>query len=197
MYKMWLYYLKVRGLESSLKKGEKAMEIDQNSWHAKLYFWCLSIWARFKSGDHSERYYWRFSQKTNLCLYIRSIVIWMPLVVLLHLLLLVYAIGVLSIPLFTFGWGYIYFLASIVIATAGIYLWVRYLHEKPKSELDYQKLYKEREEKERKRERKMALKANKPPSFTEVLIEWIKAKKSAICPIIDFSGQAKEESHEN
>lgn len=166
------------------------MEIDRNSWHAKVYLWCLRIWAKFKYGrGHTDsEYYYCFTEKTNLCLYIRAIIVWMPLVVLLHLFLLAYAIGILSIPFFTFGWGYVKFLATAavtlaVLAVVGIFLAKKLitLEEESREERDarFKAKRQRREEKERR-------KVKKSPSFTQVILEWARAKKAKICPIIDL-----------
>lgn len=167
------------------------MEIDRNSWHARLYLWCLRIWAKFRYGyGHTDSaYYYRFTEETNLCLYIRAIVVWMPLVVLLHLFLLAYAIGVLSIPFLTFGWNYIGFLIVAFAAVAIVPVIGSLLTKKlkPAERLDYrEKEHKENLEREAKQEAKKRRKAERSPSFTRVVIEWAKAKKAKICPIINL-----------
>ncbi|MGD0977323.1 MAG: hypothetical protein ABR875_03460 [Minisyncoccia bacterium] len=172
--------------------------IDPDSWHAKLYFWCLALWAKFRSGSDGEYYFDIFTEKTNLCLYIRAIVIWMPLVILLHLLLLACAIYALLIPFRTFGWSYIYFclsLAIVVGSVAGLMILLK-RRNKDKAKPEPKNYYAELLMAEHERERKRALKAKKSPSFMKIMIAWIKSKKAGICPMIFFA-KSEGGSHGN
>lgn len=148
------------------------MYIDPQSWHARLFFLCLNIWLKFKTG--SSNIPSRLREGTNICFYIRSIVVWMPLVFLTHILVAAGSVYVLVIhPLKTFGYVYFTNTALLIVALAGLIVfmiglvWCIVTISNKAEELT-------------KREVRDGLTAR------GVVMEWFEAKSSKICKFVTF-----------
>ena len=85
------------------------LNVSKASWHYKIYQWAVDFWF-----DFMDRGYWhesdraRLKRVSNLCFYMRVIIVWVPLVVLLHLSVLVSGwVTFVTIPNALFGpaWG--------------------------------------------------------------------------------------------
>lgn len=65
-------------------------------WHASLYVTTRIVWNRFMC----RRDWWRDTETTNRCLYIRTLLVYLPLLVLIYvgLALTVFGIAVVAIP---------------------------------------------------------------------------------------------------
>lgn len=76
------------------------MYLNKNRWFVRLFSWSLGLWAQF-NGNVNE---YRHQERTNLCHFARVIVVYMPLVLLLHLLLVVTAfVALIATPIHLFG----------------------------------------------------------------------------------------------
>ncbi len=97
---------------------------DPNQLHVKFYFWCLDVWDAFLRTRTSRRMY-------NQCQYIRTILIWMPLALIVNVAFWVYAFYVLVyFPFIRFGAvgsGVIYLMVVFVF---GVILFCAYVKEK-------------------------------------------------------------------
>ncbi|MFH1769157.1 MAG: hypothetical protein ABH833_00635 [Parcubacteria group bacterium] len=160
------------------------MYIDPNSWHAKLFFMCLSIWSKFKTGD--KRIPRRYERGTNLCFYVRTITVWAPLVILLHLAFVVATVWTFTLlPISLFGFlgfaktgGYIIVLC--LLATGIVY----------GINLAGPRVKEVGESINRRTQPTVDNAVEKGSSAIEVAVEWFKARKQQICPFISFQGGA-------
>ncbi|HVZ10980.1 MAG TPA: hypothetical protein VG941_00940 [Candidatus Paceibacterota bacterium] len=160
--------------------------IEKESWHAKLFFWSLAIWLKFKEGQSSSPEGLRlYYHGTNLCFYIRTIVIWMPMVLALHAALLSAAVYVIVIlPFRFFGWSYALFWGFWVLIVGGAFLggvlssyfWKK-SSEWRRRRRDFQRLN---------RLKQLDCSLNQGLSGIQVARAWISARKEKICPFISF-----------
>lgn len=167
---------------------DRDLLIEKKSWHARLFFWSLRVWLRFKYGDgwKYDKQLHRHSRSTNLCFYVRTMAVWMPLVLALHLALVVwilYVAFVLPAHLFSIvSTAKLYELFVISLAGSWAIFWsVNWFWDnklEPKIE--------QRRQTAKVRKRAKALESKTGLSASEVLVEWVKARKRDICPFITF-----------
>ena len=161
------------------------MTIEKNTWHAKLFFWSLRVLRKFRDGQDWNKEVLEkdlLKNGTNLCEYIRITFLWMPLVVLLHVVfygMIVAAFLVVPIALFgvksylkttgTFiGAG----IAIIIILISIVFICEQFsFHIAP---------------------RIRKVKRGEFSGFAKVFSEWVKAKKERVCPIVQFVENEKE-----
>lgn len=96
------------------------LNLNPKSWHARLYRWTQVSWDRFMfrgNTDESDH------TTTNLCLFIRALVLKLPLLVGLYLAAAYYAVFVIFLyPMSTVGGGsYLEFLLWLSIIIIGIF----------------------------------------------------------------------------
>ena len=95
------------------------IELNETTWAGRIYAFAIGIWDAFTMGDNDARH-------TNLCTYIRTVFIWLPLVIVTHVAFVLWVGYVLVyFPITTFGYGYGTFwlwIAGIVAAFGLIYL---------------------------------------------------------------------------
>lgn len=157
------------------------MILDKNSWHARLYSWTAWNWLRFRGYDpdlrrHADRF--ENLSNTNLCQYIRTLFIQLPLLILLHGLLAVavgYALFWHPIALFgSYSWLSVIGISLCVAAAAIAVIGLIYLgfvsSDKVKSAIEtyIDKL------------------ANTPPGIIRLTIQWFKDRHDNICSIIQL-----------
>lgn len=145
------------------------MNLNIDCWHVRLFFWSLGIWDEFRENNTAYLY----NDGTSICHFVRVICVYMPLVLLLHLALLVFAIlTVIAQPIYLFGWiGYGYILAgvaAIIITPFCVKVVLRKRREKT--------------------DRVGASEAIRvyEPGFWEILWVWFIAIKKKICPNLIF-----------
>jgi hypothetical protein len=157
------------------------MELQSSQWHVRLYLWSRETWLHFWG-----RYFYEYQEKrTNLCLYIRTLLVWMPLVVVLHLAVAAWLIFTfIYLPVVTFGLlplgvavaktaGVIVVLAGVVfIVVFGLAALSEFFESKPISAEE--------------RRQRAAEKAAKPPGMIAVVGSYVVAKKRQICPTIQL-----------
>src|SRR5438067_1640685 len=100
------------------------MNLPKDVWYVKLFRACLYLWASFRCGESWERdgFIATHEHRTNLCFFVRTITVWAPLVIVLHVLAYGAAIAALAIvPIYFFGAGG-YGHALIVLAVIGVAL---------------------------------------------------------------------------
>lgn len=168
------------------------MELDRNCWYVRLFFWSLEIVDEFTDGN---RVYDAEKEGTNLCPFMRTILICMPLIFLLHAVVIaaaVYALTALPIRLFG-GWAYVWAIigiACVLLMILVIKFTLKALAKRALSRQDSQQQEEEKEEPERP-SRVAVEKETSGPSFSAVLREYIVAIHKKVCPMIVFK-QSKE-----
>ena len=153
------------------------MRLNLNQWHVKLYFWCLDVWDSFQ-----ENYTTR--DRANLCQYIRTIFVWMPLTLAAHIGFVLFTFYVLLYyPGTHFGAvGTIsgYFTVALIIGAFILYFKVE------------DKLKERRLKKEEQASADVVEKEEKAPGFIEIVWLYLVTTKKKFCPTIEFSKDAKE-----
>lgn len=177
--------------------GRAELFVDKKSWHARLFFWSLCIWLKFKYGQYWKGQLSKYERQTNLCFYMRTIIVWMPLVLGLHLMVwgaLFYVSFILPGELFgfkAFGKFWLFVLLAAALVAAVIFGGIVYEENiEPKIRPKIRSYVRKRKEEKR------AAVAAKPPepkgmSGWEVLITWLVARKQAICPFISFQKEVR------
>ena len=150
------------------------MNISKESSMGKLFFWALGICEKFT--DRSLEY--KFRNQTNLCHFVRTVFVYTPIILLLQLLFWVGAVTCLIVvPAYMFGFAG--FLKTTGLVLAGIVLVILLLflifligegYSRTRNWIS-----------DFKHGRKRA------PTPLSITVDWVKAKKQKICPIIRFS----------
>ena len=163
------------------------MELNPNVWYVRLFFWSFEIWSAFLEGDYARDRSHMEKNGTNLCFFIRVMVVYMPLVLLLHLGLVVVAvISLTALPIYLFGgiaYGWILATTAMVV---GIIWGVKTMRQhRLRRARDMASLidYVEVEEEPVASQVDTALKG---PGFFEVVWAYIVAAKKQVCPSINF-----------
>lgn len=168
------------------------MQLNLESWHVRLFFWALGIWDEFRNKDSRQIF---VRKQTNLCHYVRVLLVWMPFVLSIHAALvagIIWTFIILPINLFSitgYGWTIAVIIGLTVVVFAIVYFlkmlgWFLYLMRVARG-------------KRLEVERKKRLEVERPdtgPGFWEVLKTWMKAKKARMCPIINFAIPKVEEA---
>ena len=169
------------------------MNLALNVWYVRWFFWSLGILYQFKDV-YSVPWKIEDTQKrgTNLCMFVQSMLIWAPLVIILHLVLYGSALAALTaIPIYFFGfWGYAWGVGSIggviavIVAALWCLKWSIEQREKRRAAANTQK----------KEEKPSSKKAPSAPSFFTIFWRWIVAKKQKFCLLIAFTKPTKEQT---
>ena len=154
------------------------MDLNRSKWYVRWYFWSHGICDEFL--DHGDTQ-WRIEQNgTNLCAFMRVILIYAPLILLLHAIVYAGALTTITVlPIWLFGLksyalvvGAILFLIILVILVTNLVMW---LLDKRRAGINAQE---------------QAVKTTSAdasdPGFVRVLGKWVVAKKRKICPLITF-----------
>jgi len=150
------------------------MYISQNSWHFQLYKFTKMIVERFKGNSYWDSV--STSKAINLCPYMRTILIWGPLVITFYALMYAFGIYVLLYLPITMTNGaailntgaFILFCAIIGGTMLGIFLLSTHLT------IGFT-------EKRRERREQMEAQGIKPSGFFVILKEYLKSLKSKTC----------------
>lgn len=151
------------------------MDINPKSWHAWVFRACLVIWERFKGVDN----WWLHRRSTNVCHYLRVMLVWAPLVVAIHVAVAAWVVWcTVLLPMELFGaLGYLRAIALClglvvgVVAGGGALFWgLTKLGRIPPFRG-----------------------ATHRGGFLDVLAERAVAAKHRVCPSIRFATPASEE----
>jgi hypothetical protein len=167
------------------------MELSLDQWHVRLYLWSRETWLHFLGKNFSEIR----EKRTDLCTYIRTLFVWIPIVFLAHIAV--------------FGWlGYVFlylpittydmvplgiFLAKAVGMIVGIVavcfaiLLVSFLISERRKKRE-ERMAEERVKKETENER---------PGFVMIIAIYLRAKKQKICPTIMLVNPVRKGSMTN
>ena len=160
------------------------MDLNRKRWYVRWYFWSLGICGEFIDSYSLTR---RAEQKgTNLCAFMRMILVYAPLVLLFNAVVyasLIFTFIVLPIYLFGLkgfglGVGVLGVLGFLILMTVSLVMWL----------------------KDKRREKvcakEQAVKTTSAdvagPGFFRVLGQWMVAKKRKVCPLITFVKNEKE-----
>lgn len=164
------------------------MELDKRQWYVRWFFWSLTVWDEFKDhGDSS----WRYRNGTNLCHFLRVMLVWCPLVLLLNVA--VYGAGVAALtalPIYFWGGtGYAYVVGALAIVV-GVIISLNALSRRLK---EWERRHPPAPKPEKKKEPpKVAVPAAPTgPGFWQVVWQYIVASKQKVCPIITFNHQTQ------
>ena len=160
------------------------MNLNKDKWYVHWYFWSLGICEQFSDNfrliDRAE------IRGTNLCAFMRVIIIYAPLILLLHAIVYAAALATVTVwPIYLFGlkWygigvGALVALVLTIIVVVKLVIW----------------LLRKREEKIEAQEQLAKPTNDNPtgPSFLRIVGQWVMAKKRKICPLITFAENNKE-----
>jgi len=150
------------------------MNLNKQSWYVRWFFWSLDILDKFVGCDT-----WRYQKGTNLCHFMRVILIYAPLVLVLHLALYGAAIGVVTVlPVYLFGWGS--YGKTLGFVAAGVFIWFV-----TQAILERRKIT--GQESIVAQSPKVVQASSAGPTFWQVVGEWLRAKKAKVCPLIAFN----------
>ena len=102
------------------------MDLSRTTWYVRLYLWCLQIIDKSRPGDEHGRpstYYEDYRDSTNLCQFMRVILVWAPFVILLNFSSYIFSVGLMTyIPIVYFGFGtsWLGFLIVLAVAIAAV-----------------------------------------------------------------------------
>lgn len=166
------------------EREEKDMHLNKDSWYVRWYFWSLGICEEFSDNcsltDRAE------NRGTNLCAFMRVILIYAPLILLLHAIVYAGAIATITVwPIYLFGLkGYILGVSAVVGLVILVFLVINLvwlLLDRRKTRIAAQQ------------------QAAKPtnadaanPGFFHIVRQWVVAKKQKVCPLITFDESNKE-----
>lgn len=146
------------------------IEVNKAQWHARLFIWSVDLWGNFKNNPNEID---RFRHGTNICHYIRTIFVAVPVVFLSMGLFAWWAVYVLILsPVGVLGWQvYLMGLAALIVIS-GLSVFSHWLYQgftwKPK------------------------LRRKRMISAFDLGVEFIVAQKRRICPLVVI----EEASHE-
>ncbi len=149
------------------------MNLPKERWYSKLFFASTEIVDAFV---HRGYYAWRFEKGTDICHFMRTIFVYAPAVLLLHLLVALEILAAtIVVPLCYLGVGGY----SIAILYTGILAGIMCGLYKLTSSVvaGIGSLGNKIEEKRRSRQ---------GPSFWKLTGEWLYAQKRKVCPLINF-----------
>ena len=151
------------------------LKLNRDLWHVRWFFWSLSIVDEF--FETSRSYY--AEDGTNLCYFMRVTLIYAPIILLLHVILVgIFFFSIITLPIYLFGGvGYGLTVGAIAIIIVGVILLnklVESLKERRKPEnLSLKK--------------KDTVKEDKGPSFLKIVgIYIVEKKRKYLCPSITF-----------
>lgn len=167
------------------------MELSKNQWHVKFYFWCLDVWDAY-TESYTDRC------RSNLCQYIRTIFVWMPLAIATQLAFYALAFYVLlyfpathfSVPTTAKTYGVI----SIVVGAIWLFGIAKSWLEEQDRKRGYEAFMESLNEEPVERAEPVVAEPaeEKGPGFIEVVWTYLVAAKRKVCPIIEFNNPQKE-----
>ncbi len=162
------------------------MKLQESQWHVQLYLWCRDTWNTFRDDNDWNTHH-------NLCLYIRSIILWAPLALLSQLALVAWAGYVLVYyPVTRIGWTGFFWEIGVVVGIAFAFLLFMLIRKGIRrlsqawTNRRYRKLEKLEGTKEDAEEVLVTPEKDKGPGFIEVVFEYLVAMKQKTCPTIEI-----------
>lgn len=157
------------------------MHLDRDLWYVRWFFWSLGIWDAFMDNGDTT---WRVETRgINLCPFVRIMLLYAPLVIVLHAVVYVAAFMAFTvIPIRLFGWSnYLWAFGVVIVFTLVAVVSIRKLNDWSAAQTA---AYVPKIKK---------VSAFSDPSFFTVLRQWLAALHKKICPIITFVTSQKKE----
>lgn len=158
------------------------MNLPSNVWYVKVFRVALFLWASFRFGEDYTRdgFEARHANRTNLCFFVRTILVWGPLALAAQIFAYGAALSALTVaPIYLFGGGTIgrllLYVAGAGLLTTGLVAIVSWVDRKAK-------------ERAKTRPKKLEVLADESQSAWSVFVEWLAAHKAKVCPTITFTG---------
>ena len=157
------------------------MELRSDRWLVRWYFWALEIWNVFLGKYYC---YYPDRERTNLCHFVRVIIVYCPLVLVAHLATAAaMVVATVVFPIWLFGLTRYFVFLGIVTLLGGLvavlqfsWFWTE----------DWRsRLWPETKTKKEKAKPEKSI----GPSFFRILWKFIVATKRNVCPIITFTSQ--------
>ena len=162
------------------------MDLSKRQWYVAWFFLSLAIIDEFmdERGWRQSRY----SEGTNLCSFVRVILLWAPIIVVLNLLGYAAVIAVLTyLPIHLFGLtGYGWIVGGLAAVVAVIWLINVTFAALGRSNARRRELRRRENLHRGFDEREAPEPEKKGPSFAAVLWGYVVAAKQRICPMINF-----------
>lgn len=166
------------------------MDLNRQQLSTRWFFASLAIWDEFRGrGDTSDRY----QRGTNLCHFMRVVLVYAPLAVLTFATVIAFAVFVVVFePALLFGTGnYVLTIVALVSLIAAI-IGIKWYQERHQLTHDEEEERKERRIEER--EARKVAKAARGPSFLAILWTYIVSVKRKFCPTINFVNSSAAEA---
>ena len=165
------------------------MQLDPRLWYVRWFLFSHMVWSEFSEISDSRSH----QQNTNLCYFVRVTLFWCPLVIILHLMMVAFAVSaVTAIPVYFYGGiGYAWILGTVA-AVVGLFAAVKTARQWQwkRTQEAQQRINRAIAEKAEKQVELLveSLKERKPvgPSFFEIVWKYLVATKQKICPTIVF-----------
>jgi uncharacterized membrane protein len=158
------------------------MNLNTEQWYVRWFFWSLGIWEEFNETyqAHSVEI-----NGTNLCFFVRTIVLYVPVVLLSHaiafgLCLLAFVVA----PIMMFGGRYYAYGVGAIVAIVAVLFGAVFFYEYVQNKKDAKR--------EWNGQRVRRTPSAREPSFGKLLWDWAVAQKQKVCPMITFSNRQPE-----
>src|SRR3989344_4308399 len=158
------------------------MTLNEGLWYVRLFFWSASICDEFTEGGME----WRARQRgTNLCQFLLVILVYMPAIILLHIMLYGSALAAITaVPIYLVGMVWYFAVAGAIALIIGIVCAIKW----------YRRMQLRRALRNEVRIESESAPVATPqpatnPSFGSIVWQWLVAQKQRVCPVINFSIQ--------
>lgn len=163
------------------------MKIHASQWHARLYRWSRDTWNTFRADCD-------WGARDNLCLYVRTIVLYAPIVIFVHIALLFCAGYVLVYyPVTRIGWTGFWYELVVVASIAGVVLLYKVVRKMSKQ---LSGVLSPRRTRRHQAKTSVAVVSGKTkqkgPSFFEVVFNFLVAVKRKACPTLEIVPDKQE-----
>lgn len=161
---------------------ENKMTLNERLWYVRLYFWSASICDEFTEGGME----WRARERgTNLCQFLRVIVVYMPAILLLHVALYGGAItAITAVPIYLMGMVWYFAVAGAVALIIGIVYAIKWYRR-----IQLRGAARNEAGTETKPAPVATPQPATSPSFGSIVWQWLVAQKQRVCPLINFNAQ--------
>jgi len=157
------------------------MNLDTKQWYVRWFFWSLGIWDEFCETYETHDVE---LNGTNLCFFVRTIVLYVPLVIITQaftfvlclLAFVVFPIMMFGSRHYAYGIGTILTIVTILVGGTFLYGYVQDKKDAKRNWFD----------------RARRTSSASGPSFGKVLWSWVVAQKQKVCPMITFSNRQPE-----
>ncbi len=156
------------------------MTLNEHLWYVRLFFWSASICDEFTEGNMK----WRARERgTNLCQFLRVIMVYMPAILLLHIALYGSAIvAITAMPIYLIGMVWYFAVVGAIVLIVGIVHAIKWYRR--------MRLRRAARNEARAQARPAPVATPQPatsPGFGSIVWQWLAAQKQRVCPVINFN----------